>query len=146
RVHTATSTTASNAAMPGFDTGGVAPGQSTGVGFGQAGTYLYNSATDCIDRGNSPAFDCGPFSITVTSTAAPAIAVASAPATTPGTQVAAPASVATNNVTINDTAGFVPASVTIKAGQAVTWTNGGSQTHTVVINQNPAGNSAPVPW
>ncbi len=63
-VHTAT-TTSSDVPLP-FDSGGLAPGQSSVMTFPLAGTYTYTSAPDCQQgAGNPPGFSCGPYTVVV---------------------------------------------------------------------------------
>ncbi len=117
-VHTAT-------ALPGillaFDTGGLGHGQAFSASFGVPGTYNYTSTTDCLNGNKTPGFDCGPYSVVVIAPGAPAAAVA--PSTSPNV-----------GLKIDDSAGFQPANVTVEAGQAVVWTNSGSNVHTVTAD------------
>lgn len=63
QVHTATT----NGSAPlAFDSGGLAPGQSSQAVFGIAGTYTYSSAPDCLNGNTHPGFNCGPYTIVVT--------------------------------------------------------------------------------
>ncbi len=121
-VHTATTTGTTPAP---FDTGGLGPGQSAALVFAQSGTYTYTSATDCINRSNPGSFGCGPYHVIVTGApvvAAPAASGAAAPV------------VSNTTVTIDDTNGFTPNTLTIRAGQSVTWVNVGSKVHTATSN------------
>ena len=113
-VHTATSV---RGTVLTFDTGGLSHGQAASSTFGVPGTYSYASATDC--GGNStPGFDCGPYTVVVV-------------ATGPASAGVAPSASPTVAVSVDDTNGFQPASLTIQAGQAVIWNNAGSKVHTV---------------
>ena len=124
-VHTATTT--GSTPIP-FDTGGLGPGQSGTLTFATPGTYTYNSAIDCVNNSNPGGFGCGPYTLVVSSIPAPA--APSAP-----TASGAPLPVVSNtNVVINDTQGFVPNTLTIRAGQTVTWTNSGNNVHTASSN------------
>ncbi len=64
--------------------------------------------------------------------AAPPPQAAPAPAQAPAP--AAPAQPQPGNVSIDDTQGFSPNTVTIKGGQTVTWTNRGANVHTVTAD------------
>ncbi|HEY8691925.1 MAG TPA: hypothetical protein VIR57_04210, partial [Chloroflexota bacterium] len=124
-VHTATTT---GGPVP-FDTGGLGPGQSGSLSFVQPGTYTYNSAIDCVNNSNPPGFGCGPYAVIVSSTPG-------APAPIAGSTSAAPLPVVSNtNVTIDDANGFTPNTLTIRAGQTVTWTDTGNNVHTASSNQ-----------
>lgn len=118
QVHTAT-TTGDNP-VP-FDTGGLGPGQSGTFSFATAGTYSYNSAIDCGGSRN-PAFGCGPYTVIVSGTPAPPASASGAPV------------VSNTNISINANQGFVPNTLTIRAGQTVTWTNSDTNVHTVTSN------------
>jgi len=125
-VHTATSTTGP---VP-FDTGGLGPGQSQTLSFATPGAYTYNSAIDCVNNSNPAGFGCGPYTLNVSSTPGAAAPVAGASGS------AAPLPVVSNtNVTIDDVTGFQPNTLTIRAGQTVTWTNNGNNVHTASSNQ-----------
>ena len=63
QVHTATTNGVAAAA---FDSGGLAPGQSSQYSFPAAGTYNYSSATDCFNHNATPGFNCGPYTVVVT--------------------------------------------------------------------------------
>jgi plastocyanin len=63
QVHTATTNGTAPAA---FDSGGLAPGQSSQYSFPAAGTYEYTSATDCLNHNATPGFNCGPYTVVVT--------------------------------------------------------------------------------
>ncbi len=113
-------------APEGFDTGGLAPGESKTVSFINPGTYTFNSATDCLNGANNPAFNCGaPYTITVVK--APVGGDAAAPAPP----------FAGSAIYIRDDSGFDPPTITIKAGQMVTWMNLGKVAHSVV-SDSPA--------
>jgi plastocyanin len=132
-VHTATS-------VPGilltFDTGGLSRGQAGSASFGVPGTYSYTSATDCLNGNKVAGFDCGPYTVTVVQPGPAAAGVA--PAIAPNAAV-----------TLNDTEGFQPASLTVQAGQTVVWTNTGTKVHTVTadagyfLNNFDSGGLAP---
>jgi plastocyanin len=132
-VHTATSTAESNASgVPAFDTGGIGPGQQMTVGFTTAGTYLYTSSIDCL-QGGKPAFQCGPYTIVVSSNPVQQpTPMGGIPTPTPNPTVAALGNAA---ITIDEVRGFQPNPLNIKVGQTVTWLNTGQQTHSVVLNQ-----------
>ncbi len=68
-------------------------------------------------------------------TAAPAVQ-ATAPADAPGAAPAGDAPVATNTVAIQNFA-FSPATVTVKAGTVITWTNQDQDAHTVTSINGP---------
>jgi plastocyanin len=115
-----------------FDTGGLAPGDSKTFNFVNTGTYKFNSAPDCLNGANNPAFNCaGPYTIQVVR--APVGADVSA--------VAPPFSGAV--VYFRDPNGFDPGTITVKAGQVVTWLNLGHSTHSVVSDPgaNPSFDS-----
>ncbi|HLQ32475.1 MAG TPA: plastocyanin/azurin family copper-binding protein [Chloroflexota bacterium] len=112
-----------------FDTGGLAPGEEKTVSFINTGTYAFNSAPDCLNGANNPAFDCG---------AAYTLKVIKAPV---GANAAAPAPPFSGQaIYVRDDVGFDPPSVTIKAGQTVTWLNLGKVAHSV------ASDSASTPF
>ena len=126
QVHTATTT---GGPVP-FDTGGLGPGQSSTLTFATPGTYTYSSAPDCTNGSNPAGFSCGPYSVIVSSTPG-----APAPIASGTTASATPLPVVSNtNVTIDETNGFAPNTLTIRAGQTVTWTNTGNNVHTVTSN------------
>ena len=127
-VHNATST--SGAPLP-FDTGGLAPGQSTSIQFSLPGTYNFNSATDCLNGNNNAAFSCGTPN---------AIIVAPVPA---GATSASVPNIGTVFVYMKDDVGYQPASLTVKAGTTVTWLNVGANAHSVQsdFGVNPAFDS-----
>jgi len=142
-VHTATSTPDSvNAGFQAFDTGGLAAGQSSTIGFTTPGTYVYFSTPDCFSKSNGMAFNCAYYTVVVGTTVAPSpqSSQAPGPAATPVNVPGASAS-----ITVDDVNGFQPNQVTVKVGQTVGWLNTGNNTHSVVINQNPQP-SQPVPW
>ncbi len=132
-VHTATTTGGGNP-VP-VDTGGLSSGQSSSLTFTAPGTYSFTSATDCLNGNSTAGYRCGPYTVTVSN--APAAAGPASPSS--GAQ--APAS--NTAITINESAGFSPSSLTVKAGQSVTWTNTGTQVHSVVVDSgiNPAFDS-----
>jgi plastocyanin len=137
-VHTATSISGT----PGFDTGGLGPGGKNTFGFFSPGTWTYTSQTDCLDDNHTPGFNCGPYQVVVTTAqptnSAPPTAASPGPPSMPSVP---PASNTT--VTIDDTAGFQPHSLTVKAGQFVTWINKGNNVHSVVsdLGENPGFDS-----
>jgi plastocyanin len=142
-VHTATTNAdVITNGLPPFDTGGLGPGQTSSIGLTAPGTYTFTSSPDCVSKSNPGAFNCGPYSVTVLPTAAgsPQGSQAPGPAATPVNVQGATVSVA-----IDDSKGFQPQNVTIKAGQTVGWLNVGNNSHSVVVNTNPTPNS-PVPW
>jgi len=140
-VHTATSIPdVANAGLQTFDTGGLGNGQANTITFNTPGTFPYYSAPDCFSKSNGPGFNCAYYSVVVGNTPPPSTQTAAGPAPT-----ATPLPGSNASVTIDDTHGFQPNSVTIKVGQSVAWINTGSNTHSVVINQNPQPNQ-PVPW
>ena len=114
-VHTATRV--SDAPFK-LDTGGLAAGQSASLKLFDPGTYQYTSATDCL-AGANDGFDCSGATITVVPPSHPAALALKAVTDTTSAV----------NVDITD-AGFVPASVTVKSGGAVTFTNQGTTVHT----------------
>ena len=130
-VHTATSP--GTTLWQGFDSGGMAVGGLFNFAFGTPGTYTYSSAPDCLNGNNNPLFKCGPYTVVVSSTALPQPTTVPTPAPTPIQSIGF--AVANTAVTIDDTRGFQPNVLLVKAGQTVTWTNKGSQTHTVSSNQ-----------
>lgn len=140
-VHTATTTQDTlTANLPAFDSGGLAPGQSTTITFNTPGTYVYFSAPDCFSKSNPSGFTCGYYTVIVSN----APAVPAQPVTGPtATPIVVPG--ANLNVTVDDVNGFTPNVLTIKAGQTVAWANIGQNAHSVVINQNPQP-SQPAPW
>lgn len=112
-----------------FDTGGLVTGQIGSLGFSAPGTYRYTSAPDCIGT-SSPGFHCGPYTLIVTN----ASAVATPPPAPSPTAAPTPPPTGDTHITINDSTGFQPGSLTVKAGQTVTWTNEGNDIHSVVSN------------
>ncbi len=139
-VHTATSTSDTNSAnLPPFDTGGLGPGQSSSLMFSTPGTYVYYSAPDCFKKSKPPSFNCATYEVVVADTPVPQAAHTGA---TPTSVVVAGANA---SIGIDDTGGFQPDAVTIRVGQTVGWLNTGSQTHSVVLNQNPQPGELP-PW
>lgn len=121
-LHTVTSR---GGAPQAFESGGMPHGAIYSVSFYLPGTYAYSSSPDCLQGSPpQPGFVCGSFSIIVGGTPAPAAApVAGA--------------VGTTSVSIDDVKGFQPKSITVRAGQTVTWTNTGSQVHSVVADNDP---------
>src|SRR6516225_10010166 len=77
---------------------------------------------------------CGGGSTTTTSTSTPTTAPTTAPTATPTTASTSTPSASGNSVTIMNFA-FSPASLTVKTGTKVTWTNNDSITHTVTADQ-----------
>jgi len=143
-VHTGTTNGGGNP-VP-VDTGGLAPGQTSSQTLGLPGTYTFTSATDCMNSNNTPGFNCGPVTVTVTSTTGPAtVPAAVAPATAPApagpvAPAAAPSPVGTTTapqnatVILTDQNGFTPNTVTIVHGATITWFNNGNNVHTVTSN------------
>jgi plastocyanin len=112
-----------------FDTGGLAPGESANVTLNTTGTYTFSSAPDCLNGSNNSAFDCaGPYTITV----------ARAPVGSTNSAIAPPFSGTT--IVFKPETAFDPATVTIKAGQTVTWLNLDRTAHSVA---NDPGVSPP---
>jgi plastocyanin len=131
-VHTATSPGTST--WQGFDSGGLAPGGIYNLGFATAGTYTFSSAPDCLNGNNNPQFKCSTtYSVVVGSVPVPQ------PTTVPTAGPTAVPPLAQPNpntkITIGDSGGFQPSTLTVKAGQVVTWTNTGANTHTATSNQ-----------
>src|SRR5712692_1255180 len=123
RTHNAITTLGGNP-QP-FDTGGLGPGLAASFGFALQGTYTYTSAVDCLSGNNTPDFGCGPYQIIVSGQPS---ALAPAPSSAP----VSAAVTGTTTVGIDDTNGFTPGTLVIKAGQTITWANSGKQVHTVV--------------
>jgi plastocyanin len=101
-----------------WDTGGLPPGTMGSVGLTIQGTYTYTSATDCLNGNSTTGFNCGPYQVIVSPQP---VAFASVPGAVAGT-----------GVTMDDAQGFSPKVLLVRAGDTVTWTNGGKQVHTVV--------------
>jgi plastocyanin len=131
-VHSATSP--GTTGWKGFDSGGLAVGGIYNLAFGTPGTFTYSSAPDCLFGNKNPLFKCDGYTITVSDTALPQPTTVPTPAPTSVQPLTAPASNTT--VTLDDVNGFQPNALTVKAGQIVTWTNKGTQTHTVTSNQD----------
>jgi plastocyanin len=131
-VHSATSTRAPNPS--GFDTGGLAQGQSNVFAFNDAGTYAFTSSTDCLSGQQAPVFSCQPaYLLVVPNAVGSSVAVPSdilARGLVPPPVPAAPNTV----VTVDDSQGFQPRQLTIKLGQTVTWINRGQNVHSIVSN------------
>jgi plastocyanin len=109
-----------------FDSGGLAPGDSKTFSFVTPAVYQFNSSTDCLNGNNNPTFNCGGnYTITV---------VQGPVGSTVGNQ-APPFSGPI--IYWRDPNGFDPATITIKAGQTVTWMNLGHDVHSIV-SDNPA--------
>jgi plastocyanin len=107
-----------------FDSGGMPHGAVFSFSFYLPGVYSYTSSPDCLQgTPPTPSFVCGSFEVIVGS-----------PPPSPAPVAAA---TGTATVTIDDVNGFSPKSLTIKAGQTVTWTNNGSQVHSVVSDKDP---------
>jgi plastocyanin len=109
----------------GFDTGGLATGRGATFTMSQAGTFSYTSPPDCLFGNKNPQFNCGPYKIVVVD----GNAAQATPAPTALPALAAPNPNTT--VAIDDQNGFTPRSLTIKAGQGVTWSNRGTLVHSV---------------
>jgi plastocyanin len=111
---------------PPFDTGGLAPGQNDAITFPAIGTYVYSSATDCLNGNNNPSFNCsGPYTINVVQ----------APV---GSQVSATAPPFSGPIIYIRDRGYDPQSLTITAGQTVTWLSLTNTAHTVTSSDmNP---------
>lgn len=103
-----------------FNTGGIpSSGGTASFTFFAPGTFNYTSGVDCLlpGGGTLSSFSCGvPYTVVVTGPVAPASAIA-------GT-----------TITIDDQYGFSPLSVSVRAGQSVTWVNTGTNVHTVTSN------------
>lgn len=137
-VHTATSkesatSTGQNLTPAGFDSGGLGVGQTFNLAFTLPGTYLYTSATECLNGNSAPAFNCQ--ASIVVGAPAPTIVGQTAPA--PSTP-AVPAGVTilqSATVSITD-AGFSPPNVAVTTGGTtatagtVTFVNNGTSLHT----------------
>ena len=105
-----------------FDTGGLQPGESKTFNFTYGGTYSFSSATDCLNGNSNQAFNCsGAYSLQV---------LMRAPIGATTSAVAPPFTGST--VYFRDGVGYDPASLTVKAGQTVTWLNLTSSVHSVV--------------
>ena len=132
QVHTATSISTSGS--PAFDTGGLAPGQSQALAFTMPGTFVYSSAPDCLNGNVNQGFNCdGPYTVTVTGGSP--VVVTAVPDVRP-----APASL---TVYVDDNDGFQPNTLTITAGQTITFVNRGQNTHTAMSDAGiqPAWNT-----
>jgi plastocyanin len=126
-VHTVSPVLGSNL---GFDSGGITPSESFGFTFATPGAYNYSSATDCLNGASIPMFNCSGGVVNVVAAGSVPLATpTSAPAASaaPAGAPAAPSSQSAT-VSVNDQS-FSPASVTIKVGGSVTWTDNGSQVH-----------------
>lgn len=121
-VHTATTPGPSTANA--FDTGGLTPGQSSTVAFTSPGAFHYSSAPDCLNGNLNHAFNCAAWYAVVVGGVAPAAAPPQ-----PAEAVMAPASVVVN---VGDGSGFQPNTLTIAAGQSITFTNVGQNIHSAV--------------
>jgi plastocyanin len=105
-----------------FDTGGLLPGDSKTFNFINPGAYVFSSAPDCMNGNHNPNFNCsGPYTIRI---------IAKAPIGATTGAVAPPFSGAT--VYFREATGFDPGSITVKAGQTVTWLNLTTSAHSVV--------------
>ncbi|HLG69821.1 MAG TPA: hypothetical protein VK009_05290 [Chloroflexota bacterium] len=125
KIHTATSTviklTDPRSAPQVFTTGGLMPGQSKTFTFIYPGTYQFTSDTDCQNGNTSTTFDCStPYTITIM------------PGPVGGSVSAVAPPFSGPVVYWRDPAGYDPQSLTIQAGQTVTWMNLGSNVHSVV--------------
>ena len=128
-IHTATTPPPLNATS--FDTGGLASGQSNTVTFDTPGVFSYSSATDCLNANANSGFNCaGPYNVVVVGPPADG-SVATKPAAGPGLTLV-PNAV---KVTIDDAGGFQPNTLTILAGQSITFVNQGQIVHTAVSDQ-----------
>lgn len=109
-----------------FDTGGLGPGESKLIVFPTIGTYTYSSATDCQNGNNNPTFNCsGPYTLDVVQAPVGAVTTAAAPPFSGPT------------IYIRDS-GYDPASLTVKAGQTVTWLSLSTTAHSVASSDmNP---------
>lgn len=122
---TAHSATTVGGAPTAFNTPGVGPGQSTSLTFSIPGNYYYTSGADCA-QSFVPTFPCTvSFLVTVLAPGG-AMATATPDPNAPPGPVVGPRDV---TVVIDDSAGFVPAAVTIPTGGTVTWKNRGAITH-----------------
>jgi plastocyanin len=132
-VHSATSQ--GNTNWQGFDTGGLGHGQLMTIGFSQPGTFSFTSAPDCLFGNLNPAFACATgYTVTVSPLAIPGPSAQPTSLPTVAPTIAAPNP--NPSITIDDNGGFTPNPITVKAGQFVTWTNKGTQVHTVTSNGN----------
>ncbi|HEX7734939.1 MAG TPA: cupredoxin family copper-binding protein [Ktedonobacteraceae bacterium] len=91
--------------------------------------------TACGGTANSPA---------PTPTTAPTIAPTPTPTTVPTDTPTAATTNNENSISVLNFA-FTPASLTVKVGTKVTWTNNGSVTHTVTANQGAFDSGALAP-
>ncbi len=125
-VHTAT--TPGPNTMTSFDTGGLASGQSQSLRFDLPGVYIYSSAPDCLNGNSNKSFNCA---------ATYAVVVPGVP---PAGSVVAAANLVPGNFTmaVDDTSGFQPNTITIQAGQSVTFVNRGLNTHSAVSDASAA--------
>jgi plastocyanin len=103
-----------------FDTGGLNPGESKTFSFISPGTYSFTSGPDCLNGSNTPGFNCGPYTLRVIKAAVGASTGAVAP----------PFSGAI--VYFREGVGWDPGTITVKAGQMVTWLNLSTSVHSVV--------------
>jgi plastocyanin len=109
-----------------FDSGGFGAGNGPNYSFNIPGTYTYTDSTACLNGPLAAGFDCTPATIIVSpqpSQLAPTAQITPVAVAQAGT---APA------VGIADGSGFSPQVLAIHVGQTVTWTNNGTQVHSVV--------------
>jgi plastocyanin len=105
-----------------FDSGGLMPGESKSFNFINPGTYTFNSAPDCLNGNSNPGFNCaGPYTLKV---------IIKAPVGATAGAIAPPFSGAT--VYFRQATGFDPGTITVKAGQMVTWLNLTTSVHSVI--------------
>jgi plastocyanin len=146
-VHTATSTPAATSTAPQstpapFDSGGIGPGQTFNFAFIMPGTYVYTSATDCLNGNTTPGFACTGHSVAV-GAPVPAPVVQPAPivppAPTGGPPPAPPGTTLVQSATISITdSGFQPSSVALSSGgnpssiATLTFVNNGTTVHTAI--------------
>jgi plastocyanin len=146
KVHTVTSIPGQN---PAFDSGGLAPTNSFRFVFSRPGIFQYMSTVDCVNGNSNAAFACGSvFTVNVIGPGTPVPSLAAAafigfvqptavvPTPTPQpTEVPAPLGPTGQPlvITIDDTNGFLPATLSVNPGQTVKFVNvGPSSVHTVV--------------
>ncbi|MFI5266398.1 MAG: plastocyanin/azurin family copper-binding protein [Chloroflexota bacterium] len=143
-VHTATATPASNGntiSTPApFDSGGLGPGQNFNWTFSLPGTYIYTSATDCLNGNITAGFPCTGNTVVVGTSSPNSIAQPAPPPTASLVPASVPAGttvVQAAVVTISDT-GFSPSTIAVTTGGtastagSVTFVNKGTNLHTAV--------------
>ena len=119
-----------------FESNPLDPGKIWGCFFFKAGTYAYN----CGFHKHEWWYDRGGYNLTPFIRVKPKSGSGGSSPPTPPT----PAPASTRDVTIT-TSGFSPASVTIKAGDTVRWTNQDTSTHNVVSDDHTSWTSPNLP-